>query len=76
MDNGIMNLTNSMDIRDWNLLIDTKFHFELWLFGKQSSGITGTSGIGQLGYTLFSLLTHLYNNLINNELLADIILLL
>ena len=76
VDNGIMNLTNSMDIQDWNLLIDTKFHFELWLFGKQSSGITGTSGIGQLGYTLFSLLAHLYNNLINNELLADIILLL
>ena len=24
-----MNLTNSMDIQDWNLLMDAKFHFEL-----------------------------------------------
>ena len=24
-----MDLTNDMDIRDWNLLMDAKFHFEL-----------------------------------------------
>ena len=29
MDNGIMDLTNGMVIQDWNLLMDTKFHFEL-----------------------------------------------
>ena len=27
--NGIMDLTNSMDIQDWNLLMDAKLHFEL-----------------------------------------------
>ena len=53
--------------------------FTSWLSGKQSSGITGTSGThttGQSGYTPFSLLTHLYNDLIIDELLADIIPLL
>ena len=29
VDNGIMDLTNGMDIQDWNLLMDAKFHFEL-----------------------------------------------
>ena len=29
VDNGIMDLTNGMDIQDWNLLMDSKFCFEL-----------------------------------------------
>ena len=54
-------------------------HFISWLSGKQLSGITRTSGThttGQSGYIPFSLLTHLYNDLIIDELLADIIPLL
>ena len=54
-------------------------HFTSWLSGKQSSGIIGTSGThttGHSGYIPFFHLTHLYNNLIINELLADIIPLL
>ena len=29
VDNGIMDLTNGMNIQDWNILMDTKFYFEL-----------------------------------------------
>ena len=29
VDNSIMDLINGMDIQDWNLLMDTKFRFEL-----------------------------------------------
>ena len=29
VDNGIMDLTNGMDIQDWNLLMDAKFCFKL-----------------------------------------------
>ena len=53
--------------------------FTSWLFRKQLFGIAGTSGThmtGQSGYAPFSLLTYLYNDLIIDELLADIIPLL
>ena len=46
--------------------------FTSWLSGKQSFGITETSGThmtGQSGYAPFSFLTHLYNDLIANKLL-------
>ena len=46
--------------------------------GNNHLGLLGLLGhmTGQSGYTPFSLLTHLYNNLIIDKLLADIISLL